>query len=161
MLSDPRDVARQASVLSPVELCAELARISDAVLAAVQSRGGIVHQYVGGSVVACWTSSPQQAFEAALAALSDAGPSIGVAVAFGDVAEVAVGTSGRTVLVGTAYSRAEQVLRKVPTGAIGTDLATLPLLPPGLRERFTVSPELATLAKPPNQSPEPTSFTAS
>ena len=139
-MADTRGVTRLSESISPEEIVDHLNRSASTLIAAVEQRGGVVHQHVGGSVVAYWPPSEMpEAIGRAVAAGLDVIRKREVEV----IASVAVAglalssAAGRSLLIGPAYSRAEASLRLASVGCVAMDSDTLEALPAGLKDRIT------------------------
>jgi class 3 adenylate cyclase len=138
LMADSRGVAGLSDRVSPEGLIEHLNRTTLTLIAAVEKHGGIVHQYIGGSLVAYWPPSKMpeasaSAMAAGLDVIAECGTEIVVSVAVAGLAFSSA--AGRPILVGAAYSRAEATLRHASVGSVAVDAHTLEVLPATLRER--------------------------
>ena len=145
LMADSRSIAKLNERVSPVELLDRLNRDTTALIAAVEKHEGVVHLYVGGSLIAYWPPSKmREGARRAIAAASDAvkncGDAIAVSVAIAELAlsEVGPATAKRPLLVGPAFQRAEATLRKLSSGVVAVDAETLEALPADIKARFVV-----------------------
>jgi class 3 adenylate cyclase len=140
-MADSRSVAQLSERISPEEIIERLNRTTTALITAVEAHGGVVHQYIGGSLVAYWPPSKMpeaigSAMAAGLDSVAECGAGIAVSVSVAGIAFSSV--APRPVLVGAAYSRAEATLRLASAGTIAVDAHTFDVLPSDLRSRVAI-----------------------
>jgi class 3 adenylate cyclase len=143
LMADSRGIAEFSERVSPVELVERLSRATTAMVTAVEKNGGIVHQYVGGSLIAYWPpekmpAAARDAIGAAVEIVVAFGVSVAVGISVADLAVsvVGAGSAGRSMLVGPAYQRAEETIRTSSGGRVAVDMETLRALPADIRVRF-------------------------
>jgi class 3 adenylate cyclase len=143
LMADSRNIADLSERFSPVELIERLNRVTTTMIAAVERNGGIVHQYVGGSLVAYWPPEKMPAAVGAAIGTADevvaaCGDSVAVSVSVADLAISGVGSgpARRPVLLGAAHHRAEATIRVSSAGTVAVDSETLRSLPADISDRF-------------------------
>jgi class 3 adenylate cyclase len=143
LMADSRGIAKLSERVSPEELVDRLNRDTTALIAAVEKHGGVVHLYVGGSVIAYWPPSKmrdgaRRAIAAASGAIESCGDAIAVSVAIAELAlsDVGPACAKRPLLVGPAYQRAEATLRSSSSGVVAVDAKTHEALPADIKARF-------------------------
>ncbi len=152
LMADSRSIADLGERVSPVELIERLSRVTGTMIAAVEQNGGIVHQYVGGSLVAYWPPEKMPAAVGAaigaaaeIVAACGATASVSVSVADLAISDVGAGAARRSVLVGAAHHRAEATIRVSSAGTVAVDSETLRSLPVDIGDRFVAKEGYAEL----------------